>query len=663
MTSKSVASAGTGPVGFMSYAHVDNDEGQLTTFYERLEQELRVQAGRRVEIFMDEDLEVGMPWRDRIDDGLAASTFLLPILTPSFLASEYCREELHAFLGHEKELDRADLVLPVYYVECEEFLKTTADERASAAWHAISPRQFFDWWHLRHKDSKAESVREERAKLAKQIHRAMIRQGSEHPAAAAVATEGAPAKPPPSSSSQAPLPLDLLFDPDPVSARPAAAEVVGRGAEAMPAVVKRLHGMAEPTRFLLREVLSQFPDASGPPMIERIETADDQWQLATQVPECFGTEHASVCEDRLATLMGRSAQIDVVRKAIEGLGYLGAVDMAPEIATFLREYADSPTLDDLYDKYYGYCVMALARIVRLTPMEPAFQGRVQLAFDYLEPAVERVSSRGWQSIVYPNMLHTLSRCKPHHGERFVSRWLSSDNEDMRHLGAYTLGGIGLSWTLPALLERCADPAESARVRRAAAFAAGVIGGTEALDGLLALDAEDEELIAARNDAIAMCVLDAEDDGDFGRLAQDLIARGPSELYWVYRAIGLRGDDTLLGLVRDGLQGGDTSVRGDAALALARLGGRSEADALRRAREDASSTRESLLASLALLTIGEDLPGDPELAKLRELLAGESFMYRSVTQHDILEVLSSSPHPRAAEIAGAWRPLYDSSSAY
>jgi TIR domain len=660
VTSGPDGSVGPNPVAFMSYAHVDDDEDQLTTFYERLVKELQVQTGQKLEVFMDADIELGMPWRDRINEGLAASTFLLPILTPSFLASEYCREELHAFLDHEEELGRKDLILPVYYVECDDSLATSADERSKATWQAISSRQFFDWRHLRHKDAKAESVREERAKLARRIHKAMIRFRSEPPATVAEPPATAPATTEP--SQQAPLPLEALFDPDLVRARQAAAEVAARGAEAMPSLVERLHGMAEPTRFLLREVLSELPDVSGPLMIERIETAEDHWQLATEVPECFGTAHAPVCQDRLGSLMSESKRVDVVRKAIEALGYLGAAEMASEVGLFLRRHADSSS-DSLYDKYYGYCVTTLARIVRLTPMEPAFGVQLHLGFEYLESAVKLVSSRGWQSIVYPNMQHVLSRCKPHHAERLVSQWLSSDNEDMRDLGAYALGGIGASWTFPALLERSTDPAESARVRRTATFAAGVIGGAEALDGLLALDIDDERLLAARDNAMALCVLEAEDDGGFRQLAEDLIARTPSELCWVYRAIGLRGDDALLDLVRDGLRDGETSVRGDAALALARLAGRGEADALRRAREQASSTRERLLASLALLTIDEDLPGDPELEGLRELLAAESFMYRSVTQHDILETLTSSSHPSAAEIARAWKPMYDSSSAY
>jgi hypothetical protein len=652
------------PVAFMSYAHVDDSEGQVTTFCEQLEQELRVLSGRSdIEIFKDADIELGDPWSARIADALAASAFLLPIVTPSFLQSQYCCEELQAFLEQEEALGRNDLILPIYYVECDEDLVTRADEVAAASWKVISSRQYFPWHHLRHKSPTDEEVRVERTKLARQIQKALARPRPQRPPREDARSEPSPDVPPPVKSAPGELPFDDLFDPDPVLSRPAAGEVAARGAEAIPAVVERLHGLTEPAIFVVRELLSRFPEASGPAMIERIEGAGDNWHMATMVPECFSPEHTPVCKDRLIWLMHESPQIDVVRKSIEAIGYLGSVDGAVEVGPFLKELTESPS-GDLYDKYYGYCITALARIVSLTPMEPAFRERVNLGFDYLEPAVRRVSARGWQSIVYPNLQSILSRCKPHHADRLLSDWLTSDNEDMRHLGAYALGGIGVGWTVPALLERCADPAESARVRRAAAFAVGAIGGLEALEGLRALDTDDEQLAGVRDDALALCVGEAGDDADFFcAIAEDLIAKGRSELCWVYRAIGRRGQDGMLYLVRDGLRAEETSVRGDSALALARLTGKREAEVLRRASREASSTRESVMVSLALLAIGEEPPGDPRLERLRGLLAAESAMYRSVTQRDILETLRASPHPLAAEIADAWEPMYESSSAY
>jgi hypothetical protein len=119
-------------VAYMSYAHHDDSDGQLSKFRERLVVELRQQTGVDVEIFMDNDsIQIGEHWRTRLDEGLAESTFLLPI-TPSFLMSSYCREELQTFRRHERALGRADLILPVSYIDCDHFRGAAPDEPAAA---------------------------------------------------------------------------------------------------------------------------------------------------------------------------------------------------------------------------------------------------------------------------------------------------------------------------------------------------------------------------------------------------------------------------------------------------------------------------------------------------------------------------------------------------
>jgi hypothetical protein len=165
------------PVAFMSYAHHDDGAGRrLTRFHARLEQELRSQTGTVVEIFKDsDDIQLGEQWRSRLDLGLAASTFLLPIITPSFFTSPYCQSELETFRRHEDALGRGDLILPVYYIDCEDFLATTSDTAATAAAHMVLERQYSDWRDLRRLAPSHQRVEEAREELAKQIRAAMVR--------------------------------------------------------------------------------------------------------------------------------------------------------------------------------------------------------------------------------------------------------------------------------------------------------------------------------------------------------------------------------------------------------------------------------------------------------------------------------------------------------
>ena len=134
----------------MSYAHHDERDGRLSKFRDRLTDELRAQTGTDIAIFMDSDaIQLEKQWRTRLDHGLAASTFLIAIITPSFLTSSYCREELETFRDRERALGRDDLILPVYYIDCEPFLTSTSDDPAAATARVVFERQFFDWRDLR----------------------------------------------------------------------------------------------------------------------------------------------------------------------------------------------------------------------------------------------------------------------------------------------------------------------------------------------------------------------------------------------------------------------------------------------------------------------------------------------------------------------------------
>ena len=164
------------PVAFMSYAHHDDGDSRLSRFHERLERELRSQTGIDLEIFKDnDDIGLGEQWRKRLEAGLAGSTFLLPIVTPSFLTSPYCREELEAFLRHERALGRDDLILPIYYIDCRDFESAPPDDPAGAALRELLERQRADWRDLRTLGPSSPRVEQARVKLAGQIRAAMTR--------------------------------------------------------------------------------------------------------------------------------------------------------------------------------------------------------------------------------------------------------------------------------------------------------------------------------------------------------------------------------------------------------------------------------------------------------------------------------------------------------
>lgn len=136
------------PQAFLSYTRLDDQghEGGITALRAALELQVRIVTGDdSFEIFQDVDgIAFGEHWPKRLDQALAASRFLIPVLSPRFFRSEPCRDELRKFLAHEQAAGRDDLILPIYLVDAPVLDRphlTAADELA----RAIAERQRWDW--------------------------------------------------------------------------------------------------------------------------------------------------------------------------------------------------------------------------------------------------------------------------------------------------------------------------------------------------------------------------------------------------------------------------------------------------------------------------------------------------------------------------------------
>ena len=165
------------PIAFMSYVRSDDEHehGRLTEFRERLSAEVRMQTGEEFPIFQDrEDIHWGENWKARIEESLDEVTFLVPIVTPGFFKSPACCDELRRFLKREEDLNRSDLILPVYYVDCpllSDEKKRAKDELAQV----IAERQYADWRELRFEPFTSPQIGKTFAQLAVQIREALDR--------------------------------------------------------------------------------------------------------------------------------------------------------------------------------------------------------------------------------------------------------------------------------------------------------------------------------------------------------------------------------------------------------------------------------------------------------------------------------------------------------
>ena len=164
------------PVAFLSYSHFDDDHdgGYLTKFRERLSGEVRIHTAKDFPIFQDRDsIEWGQNWTERITESLQSVTFLIPIITPNYFASQACIDELKLFIDHETKSNRNDLILPIYYITSPQMEKSakSTDEIVKV----IKDHQWKNWRDLRSKDQNSVKFKERLEKLALGIRDAMER--------------------------------------------------------------------------------------------------------------------------------------------------------------------------------------------------------------------------------------------------------------------------------------------------------------------------------------------------------------------------------------------------------------------------------------------------------------------------------------------------------
>src|SRR5262245_50544735 len=103
-------------IAFLCYDRHDDRDRSVSSFREALTEALTSKATRPREIFQDRiNIRWGENWRDRIRETLDEIPLLVPVVTPNFLQSHECRDELECFLEAEDRRRRWDLILPVYF--------------------------------------------------------------------------------------------------------------------------------------------------------------------------------------------------------------------------------------------------------------------------------------------------------------------------------------------------------------------------------------------------------------------------------------------------------------------------------------------------------------------------------------------------------------------
>jgi TIR domain len=154
------------PTGFWSYTSSDDaaSKGRLSKLRGLLADELQLKIGRapKVNIFQDVvAIPHGSKWLNEIDNALNNSSFLIAIVTPAFLQSEWCCQEVLRFGDREAKLGRDDLIFPLHYISVDDLEPhRTGDIRDREVLDLLRSRQWVDFRLLRLRDPSKEDVAE-----------------------------------------------------------------------------------------------------------------------------------------------------------------------------------------------------------------------------------------------------------------------------------------------------------------------------------------------------------------------------------------------------------------------------------------------------------------------------------------------------------------------
>jgi hypothetical protein len=153
---------------FWSYTRFDdeNDGLWITALRKALVAEVRASFGKQVEIFQDiEGIGWGERWKAKLESSSDDAVFLIPIITPSYFASEPCRQELKQFVDRENAAGFKEFILPIHYIDSLQ-LQDGYKKGTDLLAQTVADHNYVDIRGLRHRDIASFEVKKKIEKLA-----------------------------------------------------------------------------------------------------------------------------------------------------------------------------------------------------------------------------------------------------------------------------------------------------------------------------------------------------------------------------------------------------------------------------------------------------------------------------------------------------------------
>ena len=131
---------------FISYSRRDNEGGQVAALAKQIMTAFRAFAGRELSVFLDTHEIQGMDdWRQKIQRSLRESHLFLAVLSPSYLASPYCRWEWDDYVRYEAMRQcLGEGIAPVFFFTLPDGGDQVTDQAIKRWLEEIYKRQLFD---------------------------------------------------------------------------------------------------------------------------------------------------------------------------------------------------------------------------------------------------------------------------------------------------------------------------------------------------------------------------------------------------------------------------------------------------------------------------------------------------------------------------------------
>ncbi|MFK0243551.1 toll/interleukin-1 receptor domain-containing protein [Amycolatopsis azurea] len=116
---------------FWSYVRRDNEDlrGRIDHIREDLIRQYSLETGEDLRIFVDgEDIGWGEDWQETLDIGVGRTAFFIPLVTPRYIKSSACRDELLKFHAICEARGISELILPIVIARPEGLSKEDPDE-------------------------------------------------------------------------------------------------------------------------------------------------------------------------------------------------------------------------------------------------------------------------------------------------------------------------------------------------------------------------------------------------------------------------------------------------------------------------------------------------------------------------------------------------------